>query len=186
MTDNTELKRLAESLIELNRTNLMDWAATVEDARIGKTHTEYALAANPAAVLFLVAENELLAKTADCWDRLNIQNKALSDSFRTERDQLRAEVAGLKTGYQAYERVNAELKAEVDSLIREADRQYTTIEAYRKDAERYQWLLTNASVILDKKAAYQAVTGFIKFDTMPARTETESAIDAAMSKGEQS
>jgi len=29
-----------------------------------------------------------------------------------ERDQLRAEVAGLKTGYEAYERVNAELKAE--------------------------------------------------------------------------
>ncbi len=116
MTDNTELKRLAEALIELNRTNLMDWAATVEDARIGKTHTEYALAANPAAVLFLVAENELLAKTADCWDRLNIQNKALSDSFRTERDELRAEVAGLKTGYEAYERVNAELKAEVGAL----------------------------------------------------------------------
>ena len=33
-----------------------------------------------------------------------------------ERDQLRAEVAGLKTGYEAYERVNAELKAEVDGL----------------------------------------------------------------------
>lgn len=34
--------------------------------------------------------------------------------LRGERDQLRAEVAGLKTGYQAYERVNAELKAEVE------------------------------------------------------------------------
>ena len=33
-----------------------------------------------------------------------------------ERDQLRAEVAGLKTGYEAYERVNAELKAEVGAL----------------------------------------------------------------------
>ncbi|WP_445572104.1 hypothetical protein [Pseudomonas sp. E102] len=107
-------------------------------------------------------------------------------ALKAERDELRAENAGLKTGYQAYEQVNAELKAEVDSLTREADRQYTTIEAYRKDAERYQWLVKNASVILDKKAAYQAVTGFIKFDTMPARTETESAIDAAMAKGEQS
>lgn len=139
----------------------------------------------------------------------------------SERDQLKAEVAGLRTGYQAYERVNAELKAEVDrlttensdiesaaityiedmheaqhenerlkaevdSLTREADRQYTTIEAYRKDAERFQWLLKNASVILDKKTAYQAETGFIKFDTMPGRTETELAIDAAMGKGEQS
>ncbi|MEX2901333.1 hypothetical protein AB3967_08385 [Pseudomonas rhodesiae] len=33
-----------------------------------------------------------------------------------ERDQLRAEVAGLKTGYEAYERVNAELKAENEAL----------------------------------------------------------------------
>jgi len=56
----------------------------------------------------------------------------------------------------------------------------------RKDAERYRWLLRNASVILDKKAAYQAETGFIKFDTMPGRRETESAIDAAMSKEAQS
>ncbi|WP_313629869.1 hypothetical protein [Pseudomonas sp.] len=30
--------------------------------------------------------------------------------------QLRAEVAGLKTGYEAYERVNAELKADVEAL----------------------------------------------------------------------
>ncbi|MFK7671818.1 hypothetical protein [Pseudomonas lundensis] len=67
----------------------------------------------------LRAENERLAKTADCWDRLNVQNKALSDSFRAERDQLRAEVAGLRTGYEAYERVNAELKAEVEKLRKE-------------------------------------------------------------------
>lgn len=31
-------------------------------------------------------------------------------------DELRAEVAGLRTGYEAYERVNAELKAEVEKL----------------------------------------------------------------------
>ena len=40
----------------------------------------------------------------------------------TERDQLRAEVAGLKTGYEAYERVNAELKAEVEGLRKDVDR----------------------------------------------------------------
>jgi len=37
-------------------------------------------------------------------------------SLLAERDQLRAEVAGLRTGYEAYERVNAELKAEVEGL----------------------------------------------------------------------
>jgi len=44
----------------------------------------------------LRAENELLAKTADCWDRLNIQNKALSDSFRAERDLLKDENEALR------------------------------------------------------------------------------------------
>ncbi|WP_434695188.1 hypothetical protein J3P89_18240 [Pseudomonas sp. Z1-14] len=182
--------------------------------------TRFMAAANPSAVLALIAENEELGRylctCRDCggegalhtgdWHSYGhmeppepVMEKCgecdgtgllgeIQDLYQviTDRGQLRAEVAGLKTGYQAYERVNAELKAEADSLTREADRQYTTIEAYRKDAERYQWLLKNASVILDKKAAYQAVTGFIKFDTMPARTETESAIDAAMGKGERS
>ena len=69
----------------------------------------------------LKAENEQLAKTASCWDRLNIQNKALSDSFRAERDQLKAENAGLKTGYEAYEQVNAGLKAEVEGLRKRID-----------------------------------------------------------------
>jgi hypothetical protein len=39
----------------------------------------------------------------------------------TERDQLCAEVAGLRTGYEAYEQVNAELKAENERLERNRD-----------------------------------------------------------------
>ncbi|MGU9857025.1 hypothetical protein [Pseudomonas sp. LF245] len=39
----------------------------------------------------LKADVVLPAKAADCWERLNVQNKALSDSFRAERDQLKAE-----------------------------------------------------------------------------------------------
>ncbi|WP_448120064.1 hypothetical protein [Pseudomonas veronii] len=108
MTDNTELKRLAQRVIDIEA---LDGGEPICEA-----WGEFEAAATPAAVLALIAENELLAKTADCWDRLNIQNKALSDSFRTERDQLRAEIAGLKTGYEAYERVNAELKGEVEGL----------------------------------------------------------------------
>jgi len=34
-------------------------------------------------------------------------------------DDLQSEIAGLKTGYQAYEQVNAELKAEVEKLRKE-------------------------------------------------------------------
>ena len=196
MTDNTDLKRLAQRVIDIE--------ALDGGEPIGEAWGEFEAAATPAAVLALIAENEALkgphdwlaedlikelvdnaqaiqenaddgeddpfvivllasasrirrqeanidklraenerlAKTADCWDRLNVQNKALSDSFRAERDQaeqdykdvvgtielrdieiskLRAEVAGLRTGYEAYEQVNAELKAENERLERNRD-----------------------------------------------------------------
>ncbi|WLI49261.1 hypothetical protein [Pseudomonas sp. FP833] len=40
----------------------------------------------------------------------------LADRLWQEVEALKAEVAGLRTGYEAYERVNAELKAEVGAL----------------------------------------------------------------------
>jgi cell division protein FtsB len=74
----------------------------------------------------------------DCPFRLARHSKRLVEQLRAqaeqydqalikmaaERDQLRAEVAGLRTGYEAYERVNAELKAEVEGL-REANDKLT-------------------------------------------------------------
>ena len=152
MTDHSELKRLAEAatpgpwyqhggIMQVLSHDCETVCETFEDD--GECpDAQFIAAANPAAVLALIAENEQLAKTADCWDRLNVQNKALSDSFRAERDQaeqdykdvvgtielrdieiskLRAEVAGLRTGYEAYEQVNAELKAENERLERNRD-----------------------------------------------------------------
>ena len=127
MSHNAELKIAAEGAVNAGS----HWG------RRDSFERQLAKLATPEAVLALIAENEQLAKTADCWDRLNVYNKALSDSFRAERDQseqdykdvvgtielrdieiakLRAEVAGLRTGYEAYERVNAELKAEVEAF----------------------------------------------------------------------
>lgn len=82
MTDYNELKRLATRIVEVQ---------TSQDVPISKLFDDFDAATSPEVVLALIAENEQLAKTADCWDRLNIQNKALSDSFRNERDQLKAE-----------------------------------------------------------------------------------------------
>lgn len=70
----------------------------------------------------LKAENERLradyaglARFNPEWDRV----AAAQDSVREHMAmvvQLKAEIAGLKTGYEAYEQVNAELKAEVEGL----------------------------------------------------------------------
>lgn len=49
------------------------------------------------------------------------QSVRKAQEILAERDQLRAEIAGLKTGYEAYERVNAELKAEVGALRKDAE-----------------------------------------------------------------
>ncbi|WP_040267816.1 hypothetical protein [Pseudomonas rhodesiae] len=57
----------------------------------------------------LLGHNDHLVELLEARGRLML-------GVEIERDQLRAEVAGLKTGYEAYERVNAELKAEIDEL----------------------------------------------------------------------
>lgn len=68
--------------------------------------------------------------------------------------RLVAEVAGLRTGYQAYERVNAELKAEVEKIDsdrkacwaefkvqgRRLDELKADNDALRQDADRLRWL----------------------------------------------
>ena len=64
-------------------------------------------------------------------------------TLEAERDKLKAENADLKTGYEAYERVNAELRAECEKLrtygeefASLAERRREQVEALRKDAER--------------------------------------------------
>ena len=57
----------------------------------------------------LLGHNDHLVELLEARSRLML-------GVEIERDQLRAEVAGLRTGYEAYERVNAELKAENEAL----------------------------------------------------------------------
>ena len=76
----------------------------------------------PQVVLAQLAENKRLERLA--LNSVNAEYAVSTDleSICVERDKLRAEVAGLKTGYEAYERVNAELKAECEALRKDADR----------------------------------------------------------------
>lgn len=115
MTDYTELKRLAETANAVTGDVSVDIAISSErgpnQPEIDAV-TAFVGAATPAVVMALIAENKRLTAELDCPFRLARHSKRLVE-------QLRAEVAGLKTGYEAYERVNAELKAEVEWLQEE-------------------------------------------------------------------
>ncbi|KRP44082.1 hypothetical protein [Pseudomonas poae] len=160
MADYSELKRMAEHHLSLGH------AYTV---------------AKPSVLLALIAENERVLAAISTPESVFINMKAGriakislrsaidlhgevingDDAQQIEIARLRAEVAGLRTGYEAYERVNAELKAENEAL--------------RKHAERYRWLR-------DSECA-----GRILRD-MGAKVcrHADQRIDAAMGKGEQS
>lgn len=73
----------------------------------------------------LLGHNDHLVELLEARSRLML-------GVEIERDQLRAEIAGLKTGYEAYERVNAELKAECARSTEREILQLAEIEALRK------------------------------------------------------
>ncbi|WP_047301293.1 hypothetical protein [Pseudomonas fluorescens] len=93
-------------------------------------------------------------------------NAAKLIDVSSDRDQLRAEVAGLKTGYEAYEQTVKELRAEVEAL--------------REDAERYRWLQHGRS-------GYIEVVEWIgPHATGMTGEDLDALIDTAMGKGVQS
>jgi hypothetical protein len=118
MTDYSELKRLAEEATpgpwKAQHPNAGQRGSEVADASglnqicadLGPTHALYIAAANPAAVLALIAENERLGG--------DLSHAILL----AENRQFRAEIAGLKTGYAAYEDEVKGLRAEIDALRR--------------------------------------------------------------------
>lgn len=158
MSQSDELKRLADELIAAN--DLFN--DSPQDNEIGDAwsvaNDRFTEAASPETVKSLIAENErllnLLERTVEQhvpltelegvpgWSRVVELVEVV-----TERDQLRAEIAGLKTGYEAYERVNAELKAEC-SALRESNDKLTrrngmleqNVEAMTETHALYTWL----------------------------------------------
>ena len=147
MTDYSVLKRLAEAatpgpwyqhggIMQVLSHDCETVCETFEDD--GECpDAQFIAAANPAAVLALIAENERLQQreqdlsaSVKYWFNAcggkqfeagvkhadEAASKYIDEHWRRQRDQLRAENAGLRTGYEAYERVNAELKAENEEL----------------------------------------------------------------------
>ena len=205
MTDYTELKRLADELIAAN--DLFN--ESPQDNEVGDAwslaNDRFTEAASPEFILALIAENERLHESdqeaTELCDTLSVLLGEIAVEVRgpeepksrhgfhdlpsrvktvvSERDQLRAEIAGLKTGYEAYERVNAELKAEVGALRRDKSEPcdgcfMADAEVLRKDAGRYRWL---------RRAGNTKAIALVAEHCLDALDE---AIDAALGQGEQS
>ena len=104
MTYYTELKRLADAA--------KNWGGEVGEDR-------WCTADCFKRPYFSVPDAEFIAACDPGNIRVNILNDPLAQLMikkGEQIDQLKAENAGLKTGYEAYERVNAELKAENEAL----------------------------------------------------------------------
>jgi hypothetical protein len=171
MSDYSELKRLA---IEAD-----------PNSCTGLQYSDFRSACRPEVILALIAESERvkarLCVCHDCAGQGEIYSGRHSHHGYNQPPEPVMHVCGTCDG----DGILGSLE-DFESLAAEHDQLKAENEALRKDAKRYRWVLENASVILDKKTAYQAETGFIKFDTMPGRTEAESAINAAMIAGEKS
>ncbi len=125
-------------------------------------------------VLALIAENDVLTKIFNDAPDLpdtDVEWLEKTRALEGERDQIRVEVAGLRTGYEAYERVNAELKAENEAL--------------RKDAERYRMVRGIASISASRSNLVVKQRPVNGFSSSTAR-DFDASIDAAMGKGNQS
>ena len=130
MTDYTELKRLAKALIAATDAYMADECNDYLATNWAVADDAYQKATLPETILALIAELE----TAQYIGRLayNFDGyKAVLD----ERDHLKAENAGLHTGYEAYERVNAELKAENEALRDDIEQNQYDANAWRNGEE---------------------------------------------------
>ncbi|MEE5088429.1 hypothetical protein V2J74_27115 [Pseudomonas alliivorans] len=115
-------------------------------------------------------------------------------SILDEVETLRAELAGLKTGYEAYERVNAELRAECEGLraklenpdpilIQCLDAAIAEQDQLEKEAARYRWTSTEGNWVARMFGKWRAHIGAYGDASPTEWYETrEEAIDAAMSK----
>ncbi|NMX92012.1 MULTISPECIES: hypothetical protein [unclassified Pseudomonas] len=74
----------------------------------------------------------------------------MAAGLMSDLEKLRAENAGLRTGYEAYEQVNAELKAECARSTERELLQLAEIEALRKDAERFSYIERDADSGMSK------------------------------------
>ncbi|KAA0995467.1 hypothetical protein FQ192_10525 [Pseudomonas sp. ANT_J12] len=158
-----------------------------------------------AGILALITENEKLKG-----DLREVKDAKLGLSWAIgeimgERDQLRTENAGLKTGYEAYEAQNAALLKDLESHKRmllnaaisfgavgaalggEMDDDASELEGLaqelRKDAERYRWLRARDLETIRHGGVFAGQT---PSNVVLNGDDLDANIDAVMGQGEQS
>ncbi|ANF87162.1 hypothetical protein A7J50_3789 [Pseudomonas antarctica] len=153
----------------------------------------------PAAVLALIAENEeseavinqlakILAGVAVALkgEELPLRRHGYQDLvervtvLKLENDLRIAENAGLKTGYEAYERVNAELKAENERLIRESEGKVLC------DLELFETLRDSANTEADEHRQCMATYRPLRQANLDSVVKKCDDLLAAMGQGERS
>lgn len=187
--DKEKLQKLLWAEAASYRADCADWKRNTEALQefLGEKTVE-------EVALELLAENEDLKTVCAAFDRVNCKVKAENDrlSASPERQIIRAAVTEAVKGIADAAAADAkagtlkeieQLKAEVDSLTREADRQYTTIEAYRHDAERYRFLCEKFGETKLPCAIERILSGDLY--VADGKPSIDLAIDTAMSKAVQ-
>lgn len=203
MIDLTELKSRAEALIGRDDIRLAPdviLALIAENERltnrleVDPRHDYDGISTRDATVKVLdeqvdqlKAENERLAAACERAEQIIIVEckaaslaKVRANLLEANRDQLRAEVAGLRTGYEAYEQVNAELKAEVEGLRREREGKVLC------DLELFETLRDSANTEADEHRQCMATYRPLRQANLDSVVKKCDDLLAAMGKGEQS
>ncbi|WP_138725707.1 hypothetical protein [Pseudomonas lactis] len=174
----------------------------------GAPDADFIAAANPAVVLGLIADldgykqgakveadaadearaevrrlkaelEEAKAQSSDVWGLAQSRADTI-DQLKAENERLRAEVAGLRTGYEAYEQVNAELKAEAEGLRREREGKVLC------DLELFETLRDSANTEADEHRQCMATYRPLRQANLDSVVKKCDDLLAAMGKGEQS
>ena len=167
MSDHIELKKAALRVVEIESS---------EGESISDAWEDFESAANPAAVLALIAEVEGL-RAQHGRDSAELRSLCQArDDARKERDQLKEEVERLNEEYDKAWRHNLNDKNTVQVLAAE-------VEALRKDAERYRWLREKVGVDLIFGDYNPWLLSCNTDMTDLEKKTTDAAIDAAITKG---
>ena len=149
----------------------------------------YVAAANPAAVLALIAENDGLKTGYEAYEQVNAGLKAEVEAMRAGRQQSSRLIENLQAELdeaKQFQPIGEACLSNRDTLraslgLKLGDHLHEHVELLRKDAERYRWLRDHCGIV-----EYKAIAGSIGSRMLPSGENLDAALSAAMGQGEQS